>query len=550
MPMARNASFSRFLRWLNRDFFGIAREMRWSYLPPLMVYFAAGISGFTGIVGSFYVKEELGLSAAFLASLGFWAGLPWALKMPLGHLVDLFWSKKSLFVYLGAALMAASLVIMIGLTGYAARMAAVLPVHIWYIISVLLSPIGFVLQDVVADAMTVEAVPAFDDAGNSIPEKELKRMHVTVQTLGRVAIIGGVALVAGLGGWMASVVSYSAMYSAALVIPVISVTGVIYGGYFLRSRRRSLLKEGFSEDQVREMVGKQDSRLRPNWKILGGSGIFVVMTLIIGLSGFSLSAEIIFFASLGIIGYLMFQLLMDLDPEKKREILGIAIIIFVFRAMPTMGAGAGWWQIDVLGFDEAFFGTLRQVSSILAIIGMFALRGWMARRPIPYLVVFLSIYGTVMSLPFLGMYYGLHEWTMTHFGFGARTIAIIDTMADSPLGQVAMIPMLAWIAREAPADQKATYFAVMAAFTNLALSASSLGTQYLNRIFVIERGQYDELGMLMLTVILLSLVLPILTVVIFNPARRSRSKRPMAGPVVGEAYIEGKAPDCVQQIGC
>jgi len=113
-----------------------------------------------------------------------------------------------------------------------------------------------------------------------------------------------------------------------------------------------------------------------------------------------------------------------------------------------------------------------------------------------------------------------------------------------------MIPMLAWIAREAPADQKATYFAVMAAFTNLALSASSLGTQYLNRIFVIERGQYDELGMLMLTVILLSLVLPILTVVIFNPARRSRSKRPMAGPVVGEAYIEGKAPDCVQQIGC
>ena len=84
----------------------------------LMVYFAAGVSGFTGIIESFFVKEQLGLTAAFLASLGFWAGLPWALKMPLGHLVDLFWRRKSMFVYLGAALMAASLLIMVGLTGY------------------------------------------------------------------------------------------------------------------------------------------------------------------------------------------------------------------------------------------------------------------------------------------------------------------------------------------------------------------------------------------------------------------------------------------------
>jgi hypothetical protein len=42
-------------RWFVEDFFGIVREMRWSYLPPLMVYFAAGVSGFTGIIESFFV---------------------------------------------------------------------------------------------------------------------------------------------------------------------------------------------------------------------------------------------------------------------------------------------------------------------------------------------------------------------------------------------------------------------------------------------------------------------------------------------------------------
>jgi len=114
------------------------------------------------------------------------------------------------------------------------------------------------------------------------------------------------------------------------------------------------------------------------------------------------------------------------------------------------------------------------------------------------------------------MYYGLHEWTERVFGFGARTIALIDTMADSPLGQVAMVPMLAWIAREAPENQKATYFAVMAAFTNLALSAASLGTNYLNQLFIVERGSFGELGRLLIGVSLIGLAIPIVTVLIVN----------------------------------
>ncbi len=86
-----------------------------------------------------------------------------------------------------------------------------------------------------------------------------------------------------------------------------------------------------------------------------------------------------------------------------------------------------------------------------------------------------------------------------------------------------MIPMLAWIAREAPLKQKATYFAVMAAFTNLALSGSSLGTNYLNEVFVIERGRYDALGGLMFVVVLIGLILPVITVFIVNRCTRSVS---------------------------
>lgn len=103
----------------------------------------------------------------------------------------------------------------------------------------------------------------------------------------------------------------------------------------------------------------------------------------------------------------------------------------------------------------------------------------------------------------------------------ARFIALIDTALESPLVQISMIPMLAWIANSAPANLKATFFAVMASFTNLALSLGQLGTKYLNEIFVITRGvkdqatgaiqipaDYSQLGELLIVQLLLGLCIP------------------------------------------
>src|SRR5690349_8183658 len=159
--------------WVDRNILSLGREMRLSYLPPLMVYVAYGISGLTGIVGTFFVKDYLGLSAAFLAALGFWAGIPWALKMPIGHIVDLVWRWKSALVFLGAGLIALSCVIMVLLISDRDAMVALMPAEAWYVMAELLAPIGYVVQDAVADAMTVEAVPRVDEAGQPVdPEKQ------------------------------------------------------------------------------------------------------------------------------------------------------------------------------------------------------------------------------------------------------------------------------------------------------------------------------------------------------------------------------------------
>ncbi len=523
---------------------GLIHQMRWSYLPPLMVYLAAGISGLTAIVGTFFVKEYLGLSATFLAGLAFWAGIPWALKMPLGHLVDLIWRWKFVLVYVGASLITLSILVMYGLIAYPDHLAAYMSIESWFVTSALLAPIGYVVQDVVADAMTVEAVPSLDDCGAEYGEQQSKSMHTTMQTLGRFAIISGFVLVAALNIFMFSGVEsmtqrekieiYSMIYLAALIIPLISIAGVVLGQIMLRKRVKSMRKQNIDEAQIKAALYQSKDKTRPNWWIFGGSAAFVIFTLIMGLGDFTYGQEIIFAGSMVIVLFLMSRLIRELDPVTAKALVGTAIIIFMFRATPSPGAGVIWFEIDVLKFDQQFLSILSLITSCLTLIGMVLLRPFMATRSIAEIIILLTIAAGLLSLPNIGLYYGIHNWTQALTGgiVDARFIAILDTAIESPLGQIAMIPMLAWIAKNAPANLKATFFAVMASFTNLALSASSLATKYLNKIYTVTRelkertsgeitvpADYSELGMLLITATLIIVILPLAAVVIIQNSR-------------------------------
>lgn len=522
--------------WFDRVVVDLVRQMRWSFLPPLMIYFAAGAQGLTAVAVSFFVKEYLDLSAAFLAGLGFWAVLPWALKMPLGHLVDLIWRWKSWLILFGAVLMAASYAIMIGLVTGAGSMAAILPTNTWFVLAVLLAPMGFVLQDVVADAMSVEAVPHADKAGRALPSSITRSLHTTMQTLGRIALIGGSSAAAALNVALFDGVDalpqiekgavYGLIFSLALLIPCLSLSGVAIA--FIQRFRASvrLRAAGHSNTEIRRRLEMPRDPVTLNpWYFIGGAG-FVVLSLSVGLSNVRFAQEIVFAGSMAIVLLLMRQLLSVLPSVKARALIGTAIIIFVYRATPLQGAAATWFEIDVLGFDQQFLSVLSLIASLLTLAGMIVLRPMMASRSIAWIVTFLALAEAALSLPNVALYYGLHEWTSAVTGgvVDARFIALVDTAAESPLGQISMIPMLAWIARNAPSNLKATFFAVMASFTNLALSASSLGTKYLNQIFVITRevkdpdgmiitaADYSQLGGLLICVTVILLTAPLITI--------------------------------------
>lgn len=461
------------------------RAFRWAYLPLLMIYFAYGALGITAIADSFWVKNGLTLSAAQLAQIGVWLTLPWTIKMVFGELVDtvpVFGSRRRIYVLIGAALVATSLLI---LAGAAAKLITFAKPETIYFLASLMTVIGVVLQDVVADAMSTEVVPHFDDEGKPREQAEIDRDLGMVQVLGRLSLSLGVFLTAGLAGWLAQSLPYATVFLIGLLVPLISVTGAL-------------------------TVRLEPGECRPtDWRILGGGLVFGATVVILGVSDTPFKEEIVFMISMAVVILMLARITSEIEAVTKQRIISAAILIFAFRATPSVGSGFQWYSIDRLGFDEAFFGTLGQFGALIALLATWLFADAITRQPVARVLFWLTVLGTVLAIPGLLLAFDVHHWTERMVGVGARAIAVIDTAATSPFAQLGIIPLLTLTAIYAPRDHRATWFALMGSLMNLALVAGQLLTKYLNEIYVVERGSYGQLPALVVAVAVIGLVLPL-----------------------------------------
>ncbi len=477
---------------LQRALLAPVRAFRLAYLPLLMIYFAYGALGITAVADSFWVKKELTLSPVALAQLGVWLTLPWAMKMVFGELVDtvaLLGSRRRAYVFLGASLIAAGLLILAGAAGTWLTFA---PPETLYIIAQLIIVLGVVIQDVVADAMSTEVVARVNADGTPREKSEIDHDLGMVQILGRLALSTGAFVVAGLAGWLAGFVSYETVFLLGLAVPVISASGAL-------------------------LVKLETSESRPtDWTILGGGLAFGACIVSLALLQVPFGQEITLAISLAVIAAMLARVTSDIDATTKKRILYAALIIFFFRAVPGIGQGYTWFSMDVLGFDEPFFGTLNQIGTGIALVAAWLLSDYITRMPVSRVLLILTLLGGLLSLPNIALVFRLDEWTAANLGFGARSIALVDAAAQSPLAQLSMVPLLTLIAIYAPPAKRAVWFALMASFLNLALVGGQLFTKYLNMIYVVERGNYSQLPSLTIVATVLGLVIPLTAIVAYG----------------------------------
>jgi hypothetical protein len=477
---------------LERALLAPVRAMRRKYLPLLMVYFAYGAMGLTAVAETFWIKKDLTWTPAELSALAAWLTLPWTAKMVFGEMVDtvpLLGSQRRAYVFIGAGMVAISFVL---LSGAAGGWITLLPVGQLYVVAALLSVTGLVLQDVVADAMSTEVVARINPDGSPRPKAEIDHDLGMVQVLGRLALSFGIFAVAGLSGWLAQWLSYQTVFLLGLIVPLISVTGAL-------------------------LVRLETSEQRPtDWRILGGGLVFGAGVTLLALSSLPLSQEIVFVVSMVVVIWMLARVTSEIDHQTRMRIVYAAIIIFAFRATPSVGDGYRWFAIDVLGFDEGFYGVLQQLGAAIAIVAAWLLSDLITRKPAATVLLWLTVLGTILTLPSLALVYRVDRLTEELFGVGARGIALIDAAATSPLVHLSLIPLLTLIAVYAPPGHRATWFALMASLMNLALTAGALGTRYLNLIFPVDRGDYANLPALLIAATVVSFVLPLSAILVFG----------------------------------
>ena len=366
--------------------------------------------------------------------------------MVFGQFVDsipLLGSRRRVYVFIGAGLVAGGLTILAGAAG---GWLAFAPLETMYVTASLMTTTGVVLQDVVADAMSTEVVRREEADGTPRPKEAVERELGLVQVLGRLALSFGIFSTAGIAGWLAQVTSYETVFLVGLAVPVISVSGAL-------------------------LVRLESTEKRPlDWRILGGGLAFGAAVTLVGVGQVPFAQELVFVVSMIIVIAMLTRVTAELDHQTRMKIFYAAVIIFVFRASPGTGEGYRWFTIDMLGIRR---GVLRHP-------GPDRRRARHCRHVaserhdhappsrLRSVVADHHRHRAVGAQPGSGVRGARVDRADLRLR-GARTIALLDTTVESPFAQLSMIPMLTLIAIHAPEGRRATWFALMASFMNLAL---------------------------------------------------------------------------------
>jgi BT1 family len=473
------------LRSLKAPLLAPLEGFRLAYLPLLGVYLASGALGIIAVADQFWVRQSLTLTPAELASLAVWLQLPWVAKMVVSEFVDcvpILGSQRRAYILLGGGLVALGL---LTLAGAAARWITFAAPETLYAAAQLAIVVGSVIQEVVADAISPEVVARVEADGSPRLQADINRDLAMVEVLARLVFSASAFAVALLAGVLAKHFAYSTVFLMGLAVPAVSIASAL-------------------------LVSADAGRRRPiDLRIFGGGLLFAAAATLLGLTAFRYAQEVVFLLSLGVICLMLRRVMAVLTPELRRRIALVAAAIFAFRAVPMIGDGYRWFAMDRLRFDETFFGVLQLTSTGVGLAAMWLLADSLVRRRASTVLLWLTLMTAVLFLPSLMLVNGVHQWTERALGFGARSIALIDEAAQSPLFLLATVPLLALIAVHAPREARATWFALVASLMSLSVVASQLATKYVNLLFPVERGVYDQLPALVLTVTGSAVIIPL-----------------------------------------
>ena len=471
------------------------KSIKLSYMPLLMVYFAGGFSCFYLLAETFWIKNSLSISVEEIVTISIWANMPWSMKVIFGQIIDsttVFKDHRRAYIVIGSIIMTLGIFLIIAVANDFRPVCKMTSSVNLLIIASSLLQVGIVIQDLIADTLCYEIVPK-EVNGQIRIDQEINDEVGIIQQLARIFDIGAAILGVSISGMVASY-DYGSASWALLLIPAISVSGAL---------------------AIKNKLPHKNDGSNP---IIFFAGIsYVAIIMIVLTCKLSYGLEIIFICASLIIVLSICYMIKDLPKREKIHLWTILLMFFAFRSTPTYNAGIEWWQIDELGFTPRFKAHLDQINLILGMLGIWFFTKKALKLDIGNLLIGLSTIHVLLQLPMIAISFGLHDWTMKHFDFGAQTIAIIDSSIEGPFQRLGFLSLCYALTYYAPKKYLISWFALSMSLMSIAPTyAGRLIKKYLAIIYPIERGNYEYISNSLIATSMLNISMPIITILLIK----------------------------------
>ncbi|PZO36672.1 MAG: folate/biopterin family MFS transporter [Pseudanabaena frigida] len=414
-----------------------------------VIYFVQGAMAISQLAVSFFLKDDLGLSPAEVASMVGITMLPWTVKPLYGLISDgfpVFGYRRRPYLLLSSVL---------GIFAWAS-MALWVATPFWAIAMIAVGSLSLAFSDAITDALIVQRarLETEGDAGS-------------LQSFSWIASSIGAIASAYLSGYLLEHFGAKFVFEITAILPLL----VGIAAFAIADPPMSTVFIAAPNSSSDNSVPATLSRNSQLWMSL------------------------------------KFNFIQLRQAFTNKAIWLPAAFLFFWQATPSSDTAFFYFTTNELNFNPEFLGTMRFFASWAGLLGVWLFQRFFKGVPTRKIFFWTTIISTVLGLTSLLLVTHANR----SLGISDRWFSLGDNLILTVAGRIAFMPVLVLAARLCPEGIEATLFALLMSVLNIsALCSFQLGAG-LTHLLGVTESNFDNLWILILIANVTSLLpLPLL----------------------------------------
>ncbi len=409
-----------------------------------VIYFVQGAMAISQLAVSFFLKDDLGLSPAEVASMVGITMLPWTIKPLYGLISDgfpVFGYRRRPYLLLSSVL---------GIFAWAS-MGLWVVTPFWAIAMIAIGSLSLAFSDAITDALVVQRarLEAEGDAGS-------------LQSFSWIASSIGAIISAYLSGYLLE------HFGAKLVFEITAFLPLLVGiaAFAIADPPMSTVYVVAPDPLVTNPEPKNLSRNSQLWMSM------------------------------------KFNFVQLRQAFKNKAIWLPTAFLFIWQATPSSDTAFFYFTTNELNFNPEFLGTIKFFASWAGLFGIWLFQRFFKSVPTRTIFFWTTIISTVLGLTSLLLVTHANR----AIGIDDRWFSLGDNLILTVAGRIAFMPVLILAARLCPEGIEATLFALLMSVINISSLCSFQLGALLTHVFGVTESNFDNLWILIVIANLSSLL--------------------------------------------